>query len=119
MPKQANKPLSDARVRTLKPGDKLEKFSDGNGLQLWLMPTGGKLWRLAYRFEGKQRTLSLGAYPAVGISQARALVQAAKASLAVGTDPNAEKKAAKVKLAQWTSSNGNSGLPRRFLVPDR
>jgi hypothetical protein len=41
------------------------KLSDGEGLQLWITPNGSKLRRLAYRLDGKQRKLSIGAYPAV------------------------------------------------------
>ena len=58
------------------------------------MPTGGKLWRLAYRFAGKERTLSLGGYPAVGISDARRASEAARATLARGVDPNAARREA-------------------------
>jgi integrase len=86
-------PLSDAKVRAAKPSEKIKKLSDGNGLQLCVMPTGGKLWRLAYRFGGKERTLSLGGYPIVGIADARRASEAARTALAKGVDPNAQKKA--------------------------
>ena len=56
----ANMPLSDATVRNAKPAEKPQKLSDGGGLHLLVQPTGGKLWRLAYRFVGKQKTLALG-----------------------------------------------------------
>jgi len=63
------------------------------------MPAGGKLWQLAYRFNGKERTLSIGSYPSVGIADARRASEAAHSLLAKGVDPNAEKKAAKVARA--------------------
>ncbi|WP_245272384.1 Arm DNA-binding domain-containing protein [Xanthobacter sp. 126] len=62
--------LSDVAVRTAKPQPRPVKLSDGGGLHLLVTPTGGRLWRLAYRFEGKQKQLALGAYPAVGLADA-------------------------------------------------
>lgn len=54
--------LSDVTVRNAKAGDKARKWSDGGGLFLLIQPGASKLWRLAYRFAGKQRTLALGVY---------------------------------------------------------
>jgi len=48
---------------------KSRKLSDGGGLHLLINPDGAKYWRLAYRWHGKQRTLALGVYPAVGLSR--------------------------------------------------
>jgi Arm DNA-binding domain len=56
-------PLKDVRVRNAKPGSRPRKLSDGSGLHVLIQPTGSKLWRLAYRFAGKQKTLALGARP--------------------------------------------------------
>lgn len=53
--------LTDVAIRALKPADKVQKISDGEGLQLWVMPVGSKLWRYAYRYNGEQKTLALGA----------------------------------------------------------
>jgi hypothetical protein len=77
-------PLSDTAIRKAQTSEKVVKLTDGNGLQLWLMPTGGKLWRFAYRFDGKQRTLSLGAYPDVSLSQAREKRDSARKQVAAG-----------------------------------
>ena len=63
-------PLTDVRIRSLKPADKPHKYSDG-GLFLFIPPSDSKLWRMAYRFEGKSRLLSFGAYPAVSLKDAR------------------------------------------------
>jgi hypothetical protein len=78
-----NMPLSDATVRGAKPATTLRKLSDGGGLYLLITPkpTGSKLLRLAYRFGGKQKTLALGIYPAVSLSQARILVSTAVCTL--------------------------------------
>ncbi len=62
--------FDDLAIRHAKPGASVRKLSDGGGLQLWIMPNGSKLWRLAYRIEGKQRLNALGAYPEVSL-QAR------------------------------------------------
>jgi hypothetical protein len=79
---------------------KLKKLSDGHGLQLWLQPNctpkGGRLWRFAYRFGGKQRVLALGAFPEVSLDQARTLAANARAILRDGTDPSLVRKQAKL-----------------------
>lgn len=49
-----NMKLSDASIRNVKRSEKVQKLSDGGGLYLHVSPTGGKLWRMAYRFNGKQ-----------------------------------------------------------------
>ncbi|MER9504693.1 integrase arm-type DNA-binding domain-containing protein [Mesorhizobium sp. M0579] len=97
-------PLSDAACRNAKAGDKPRKLSDGGGLFLLVQPTGGKLWRLAYRFQLKQKTLAFGAFPAVGLKDARLLRQGAKELLAKGLDPAQQKKIAK-REAQLEASN--------------
>lgn len=75
------------------------KLSDGGGLQLWVTPTGSKLWTVAYRFNGRQLKLSLGPYPAVGLKDARAQRDAAKRLLASGIDPGQQKKTAALTKA--------------------
>ena len=64
-------PLTDAVCRSLRPKPKVYKRSDMGGLQLWVQPTGSKQWYLAYRFGGRQKSLSLGGYPAVTLAEAR------------------------------------------------
>ena len=60
-------PLNDTAIRNIKPKDRPFKLADGNGLYLFVTATGSRLWRLKYRFGGDERTLSIGAYPAVTI----------------------------------------------------
>lgn len=91
--------LSDAKVRTAKATERPQKLSDGGGLHLLVTPTGGRLWRLAYRFAGKQKTLAFGAFPAVSLADARAKRDAAKRALAEGVDPGA-----KLRLERVTRS---------------
>jgi len=87
--------LSDAAVRNAKPNGKVQKLFDGGGLYLHVTATGSKLWRMAYRFEGKQKLLSFGAYPAVSLKDARHRRDDARELLAKGIDPGAEKKQAR------------------------
>lgn len=77
---------------TPKRGGKPQKLSDGGGLFLLVQPTGSKLWRLAYRHDGKQKALALGSYPAVSLADARRKRDETKALLAQGIDPGAERK---------------------------
>jgi integrase len=84
--------LSDMKCRNVRPTAKLQKLSDGGGLQLWVQPSGARLWRFAYRFNGKQKLLALGAYPAVSLADARQARDEAKRVLAGGCDPSEEKK---------------------------
>jgi integrase len=65
------------------------KLSDGGGLHLLVQPSGSKLWRLKYRFDGKEKLLSFGKYPGVGLAAAREKRRAAKELLAQGIDPGA------------------------------
>lgn len=84
--------LTDARIRGLKPESKPRKYSDAGGLHLLVPTSGSKLWKLAYRWKGKQRTLSLGAYPEISLAVARGLARRAKEAIATGRDPAAEDK---------------------------
>lgn len=101
--------LTDTAIRNAKPGPKPYRMFDGGGLYLEVTPAGGKLWRLKYRFGGKEKRLSLGAYPEVPLSQtkkdapkgARQKAFEARALLAEGIDPGAVKQANKaVERAQ-------------------
>lgn len=87
--------LTDAEAKNAKPTDKPLKLSDGGGLFLLVQPNGKKGWRLAYRFQGKQKLLSLGIYPAVSLKEAREEREKFKKLLAKGIDPSAQRKADK------------------------
>lgn len=80
-------PLSDLDCRNAKPMARPYKKADGGGLYLFVQPSGSKLWRMAYRFNGKQKTLAFGAYPYVSLADARKRRHDAKVALAAGTDP--------------------------------
>jgi len=88
-------PLTELACRHAKPKEKPYKLADGEGLYLLVQPSGGRLWRLAYRFDNKQKTLAFGAYPTVLLSEAREQRLAAKRQLKAGNDPAVVKKQAK------------------------
>jgi integrase len=95
--------LTDARVRSAKPSVRPIKLSDAGGLHLLIQPHGSKLWRMAYRFGGKQNTLALGIYPIVTLQEAREQRDAAKRLLAKGTDPSAQR-----RLEKQTTGTANT-----------
>ena len=110
--------LTDLQIRKEKSGERLRKLSDGRGLQLWIMPSGAKLWRVAYRFAGVQKLLALGAYPGMTLQAARNKCEAARQMLAEGVDPMAAKKAQ--KAAQVTAqANTFDNLAQELLSKKR
>src|SRR6478672_4021920 len=87
--------LTDTRVRNAKAAHRPTKLSDAGGLHLLIQPHGSKLWRLAYRFAGKQKTLAIGVYPTVSLEEARRHRDEAKKLLARSIDPSVQRKADK------------------------
>ncbi len=84
--------LSDMAARNAKATGKAYTVSDIDGLSLAVSPTGGKTWHYRYYWAGKQKRMSLGTYPEVGLREARALRDAARALLAKGINPRADRK---------------------------
>lgn len=80
-------PLTELEAKYAKRRDRSYKLADGGGLFLLIQPNGSKLWRMKYRYGGKEKLLSFGAYPTLGIAAAHAKRDAAKALLAEGKDP--------------------------------
>lgn len=87
--------LSDVKIRNAKATNKPTKLFDGGGLFLLINPTGSKLWRLKYRYERKEKLLSLGGYPEISLFEARQRRDEARKRLANGVDPGALRKAQK------------------------
>jgi integrase len=87
--------LTDTAIRNAKPCQKPLKLFDGGGRFLLVAPTGGRLWRLKYRFGGKEKLLALGAYPAVSLKDAREGRDDARKLLAQDVDPGENRKARK------------------------
>jgi integrase len=108
--------LSDARCKGVKPADKAQKLFDGGGLFLFVSPTGAKVWRLAYRVNGKPLTLVIGPYPGVSLAEARQKREEAKAVLRAGQDPNAARKATR-KAVTLTDAHAAYWGGRKDLSP--
>jgi integrase len=85
-------PLTDVWIRGAKPRKTPFKLSDGHGLHLLVKPNGSRLWRLAYRFDGKQKLLAFGSYPLVTLAGARERRDAARKLLTDGVDPGERRK---------------------------
>jgi len=98
-------PLTVKKIQSIKPSEKTIKVFDERGLYLEVPPSGGKWWRLKYRFAGKEKRLSLGVYPQVTLKKARESRELCRQSLAKGVDPSEDRKA--MKSAQ-TSRSANS-----------
>ena len=94
-------PLTDTAIRGLKPTDKQQRVSDGNGLYLLVTPNGKKNWRFRYFIQGRENMLSLGAYPQVSLKEARERCAAVRKQVSDGIDPSVEKKA-KIQSQQTT-----------------
>ncbi len=98
-------PLSDLKVAKSKPqASKTVYLFDGGGLFLAVTPSGGKLWRMKYRFEGKSKMLSLGSFPVISLSDARAKRLEAQRQIEKGIDPGEVRKAQKTAQAPSTDT---------------
>jgi len=111
-------PLSDTAIRKAKPTDKPQKLADGGGLYLLLNKNGSKWWRLKYRFDGKEKLLSLGVYPDTGLAEARSKRDAARKQLAMGIDPGAHRKAEKAAGAE-RAANSFAVVAEEWLAKQR
>jgi hypothetical protein len=105
--------LTDFAIRNAKPSSKPKKFADGGNLHLLVTPAGGRLWRFNYRFLGKQKTVSLGAYPEVTLAMARARLLDSKKLLARGRAPAVQAKPAKITRA--TAANTFNAVADEYL----
>nr|WP_272930992.1 integrase arm-type DNA-binding domain-containing protein [Acetobacter indonesiensis] len=79
--------LTDTAIRKAKPQEKQYKLYDERGLHLLVRPNGSKLWHFKYRFDGKEKTLSIGVYPEVSLAEARAARDSARSDLRAGQNP--------------------------------
>jgi hypothetical protein len=90
-------PLTDTVIRKAKPGSKPKRLFDAQGIYLLLNPNGSRYWRFKYRFNGKERLLSLGVYPDVSLKQARSKRDEMRRMLANDVDPSKWRKAQKAR----------------------
>jgi integrase len=108
-------PLTDTAIRNAKPGDKAYKLADEKGLFLLVNPNGSRWWRLKFRVAGKEKLLSLGVYPDVGLKDARQKRDDTRKMLAEGIDPGAQRKAQKAIRAE-RSANSFEVIAREWLA---
>lgn len=107
--------LSDLAIKTAKPGAKPIRLSDSGGLYLEIAPSGGKLWRLKYRFGGKEKRLALGKYPDVGLKDARERRDEARKLLANEVDPGENRKVQKAAKAE-RAANSFEAVAREWIA---
>ncbi|MBX4918378.1 integrase arm-type DNA-binding domain-containing protein [Rhizobium bangladeshense] len=100
--------LTDVQIRNAKKSEKPYKLPDGKGLYLYVSTAGGKSWRLDYAYFGKRKTLTLGAYPAIGLAEARSRRDEAKNKLSEGLDPSLAKK--REQLSAKAAAGNTFGL---------
>ena len=108
-------PLNDRQIRNAKPTEagKKAKLFDGGGLYLEVTPAGGKIFRLKYRIDGKEKTLTIGKYPAVSLSEARQAAENARRLLVSGQDPSEAKQQEK-RERQAAALNTFESIARRW-----
>jgi integrase len=109
--------LNDTRIRSAKSRSRDFKLFDFDGLYLLVRKNGSKLWRLAYRFQGKQKGIALGAYPEVTLAEARDRRDAARKLLAGGKDPSLERRLE--KIARAAGGNSFREVAEEFLAKQR
>lgn len=98
-------PLTDTAIKNAKPSDKTARMFDGGGMYLEIAPAGGKWWRLKYRYDGKEKRLSLGVYPDVSLKDARQRRDDARKLLADGVDPGENRKAVKANKSERAANS--------------
>jgi hypothetical protein len=107
-------PLIDIQIKQLKPGPKAMRYADGKGLYIEVAPNGGKWWRFKYRFNGKEKRISLGVYPEVNLKDARALCEDARRLLQERVDPSFARQAHRAS-AIGSANNSFEAIAREWF----
>jgi integrase len=107
--------LTEMAVRNAKPREKAYKLADEKGLYLFIKPNGSKAWRLKYRFLGKEKTLSIGLYPDVSLSDARNARDNARKQLADKIDPGLAKQVSK-RSAKEAAENSFEAIAQEWYA---
>lgn len=105
--------LTIVAINHAKPKDKTYRLYDEKGLYLEVTKAGGKLWRLKYRFGGKEKRLAIGTFPEISLKDARAARDAARTQLAAGIDPSEYKKLMKTR-ARSDGTNTFEAIAREW-----
>jgi integrase len=109
--------LTDLKIRSAQAAAKPYRLTDGYGLFLVVQPTGSKLWRWKYRFQGEYRLMAFGRYPDISLADARAVHASARAQLLRGLDPMAERrmeKSAELESKQRALAEANGDVVNPF-----
>lgn len=107
--------LTNAIARSARPREKSYKLSDAKGLYLQVEPSGSRLWRLKYRFQGKEKKLSFGVFPEVSLALARERQYEARRLLCIGIDPGEHKKQAR-RVAIEAGAHTFGGVAREWFL---
>jgi integrase len=110
--------LTDIAIRNATPKDKPYKLADALGLFLLVQPSGGRLWRLKYRIEGREKKLGFGTYPEVSLSDARKRREEARTLIAAGKDPSREKQRDKVR-SRLNAGNTFTAIANEYCAKRR
>lgn len=106
--------LTDTAIRKAKGREKEYKLADGGGLYLLVTPAGGRLWRLKYRVDGREKKLAIGSYPEISLADARRRRDEARELIATGIDPSREKQQAKHR-AKVNAANTFGEIAQEFI----
>jgi hypothetical protein len=98
--------LTRLKIESVKPSLRRQRLFDARGLYLEISPTGGRWWRFKYRFDRKEKRISLGVYPEIGIKEARDRCDQVRSQVSAGIDPGAKRKAEKAVSLENTRSDG-------------
>lgn len=90
--------LTDTKIKSTKPGQKLVKLTDGGGLYLEVTPSGGKHWRYRFRLDGKENIYAVGEYPTIKAAEARQLRDEARALVKQGINPTQARNVKKMEV---------------------
>jgi len=107
--------LTRLQIEHAKPQPKPYKLFDGKGLYVEVAPTGARWWRFKYRIAGKEKRISLGVYPDVGLKDAREKLDEVRRQLASDIDPSEQRKAKKIALVEKTE-NTLEAIAREWIA---
>jgi len=107
--------LTEIAIKNAKPGKSIRKLSGGDGLVLLIYPNGSKYWAYRYRFLGKEKSLSLGIYPEVGLAEARRKLADSRKMVSGGQDPSEARKAIK-RQATISAENNFESIGREWIT---
>lgn len=106
-------PLTEIKLKNLKPKEKQYKVTDEKGLRILVHPNGSKYWQLKYRIGGKEKSLSIGVYPEVSLKEARDKRDDARKLIRDGIDPSQQKQEAK-HAALTNNQNSFESIARQW-----